>query len=98
MPSQVDAGVKCLHFHIDLHSGRGETEVDFLNGAVVRFGEKAGVTYPGKSNIKRDFAGYVRRRLDAVKLRPPPGDVLEQIISWMIFHGEYHRLSANNSR
>ena len=33
-------------FHIDLHSARGKTEVDFLNGAVVRAGEKAGLATP----------------------------------------------------
>jgi len=33
-------------FHIDLHSGRGRTEVRFLNGAVVRYGEQQGVPTP----------------------------------------------------
>jgi 2-dehydropantoate 2-reductase len=33
-------------FHIDLHSGRGKSEVDYLHGAVVRAGEKAGVPTP----------------------------------------------------
>jgi 2-dehydropantoate 2-reductase len=27
-------------FHIDLHQGRGTSEVDFLNGAVVRAGDR----------------------------------------------------------
>ncbi|MHB1120611.1 MAG: ketopantoate reductase family protein [Bellilinea sp.] len=39
-------GGKMPSFHIDLHSGRGQTEVDFLNGAVVRFGEQFGVQTP----------------------------------------------------
>jgi 2-dehydropantoate 2-reductase len=30
-------------FHIDLYSGRGKSEVDYLNGAVVRAGERANV-------------------------------------------------------
>jgi 2-dehydropantoate 2-reductase len=33
-------GDKMPSFHIDLHSGRGLSEVDYLNGAVVRFGER----------------------------------------------------------
>ena len=33
-------------FHIDLHSGRGLSEVDYLNGAVVRFGERHNVPAP----------------------------------------------------
>ena len=39
-------GEKMPSFHIDLHGGRGLSEVDYLNGAVVRFGNKAGVPTP----------------------------------------------------
>jgi len=36
-------GAKMPSFHIDLHSGRGKSEVDYLHGAVVRAGEKHNV-------------------------------------------------------
>jgi 2-dehydropantoate 2-reductase len=39
-------GEKMPSFHIDLYSGRGKSEVDFLNGAVVRFGQRVGVATP----------------------------------------------------
>jgi len=39
-------GGKMPSFHIDLHSGRGNSEVDYLHGAVVRAGEKTGVPAP----------------------------------------------------
>lgn len=39
-------GGKMPSFHIDLHAGRGQTEVDFLNGAVVRFGERLSIPTP----------------------------------------------------
>lgn len=39
-------GKKMPSFHIDLESGRGKSEVEYLNGAVVRFGQKAGVPAP----------------------------------------------------
>ena len=39
-------GAKMPSFHIDLHSGRGKSEVDFLHGAVVRAGAKARVPTP----------------------------------------------------
>jgi 2-dehydropantoate 2-reductase len=39
-------GGKMPSFHIDLHSGRGKSEVEWLNGAVVRYGEKSGVPAP----------------------------------------------------
>ncbi|MFH2102206.1 MAG: 2-dehydropantoate 2-reductase [Chloroflexota bacterium] len=39
-------GGKMPSFHIDLHSGRGRSEVDWLNGAVVQQGELTGVPTP----------------------------------------------------
>jgi 2-dehydropantoate 2-reductase len=39
-------GAKMPSFHIDLHSGRGKSEVEYLHGEVVRAGEKFGVTTP----------------------------------------------------
>ena len=39
-------GGKMPSFHIDLHSGRGQSEVGYLHGAVVRHGEAAGVATP----------------------------------------------------
>ena len=39
-------GSKMPSFHIDLHSGRGKSEVDFLHGAIVRAGKKTGVLTP----------------------------------------------------
>ncbi|MCB0158315.1 MAG: hypothetical protein KDD83_09310, partial [Caldilineaceae bacterium] len=37
---------KMPSLHIDLHSGKGKSEVGWLNGAVVRAGEEAGVATP----------------------------------------------------
>ena len=39
-------GQKMPSFHIDLHSGRGKSEVDYLNGAVVRFGQRLHIPTP----------------------------------------------------
>ncbi len=39
-------GKKMPSFHMDLHSGRGKSEVDYLNGAVVRFGESLNIPTP----------------------------------------------------
>jgi len=39
-------GAKMPSFHIDLHSGRRKSEVTYLHGAVVRAGEKYGVSTP----------------------------------------------------
>lgn len=39
-------GEKMPSFHIDLYGGRGKSEVEYLNGAVVRFGEAVNVSAP----------------------------------------------------
>lgn len=39
-------GGKMPSFHIDLYNGRGKSEVNYLNGAVVRYGEELGVPTP----------------------------------------------------
>ena len=39
-------GGKMPSFHIDLHTGRGKSEVEFLHGAVVREGERVGIPTP----------------------------------------------------
>lgn len=46
-------GNKMPSFHIDLHSGKKESEVDFLNGAVSRFGIKCGVQTPVNDTLTR---------------------------------------------
>jgi 2-dehydropantoate 2-reductase len=44
-------GMKMPSFHIDLHHGRGKSEVDYLNGAVVRFGKRLGINTPVNSSF-----------------------------------------------
>ena len=39
-------GGKMPSLHIDLHSGKGRSEVDWLNGAVVRLGKQVGLATP----------------------------------------------------
>ena len=39
-------GTKMPSFHIDLYAGHGNSEVDYLNGAVVRFGEEVKIQTP----------------------------------------------------
>lgn len=39
-------GAKMPSFHIDLHAGQSRIEVDYLNGAVVRFGQRLGIPTP----------------------------------------------------
>jgi 2-dehydropantoate 2-reductase len=47
-------------FHIDLHGGRGQSEVDYLNGAVVRFGESTGVPTPANRLLNQTLLSLTR--------------------------------------
>jgi len=53
-------GKKMPSFHIDLHSGRGSSEVDYLNGAVIRAGEKMGIPTPANKIITETLLQLTR--------------------------------------
>ena len=57
-------GGKMPSFHIDLHSGRGHSEVDYLNGAVVRFGEQAGVHTPVNAFLNQTLLDLTSGKLE----------------------------------
>jgi 2-dehydropantoate 2-reductase len=50
-------GAKMPSFHIDLYSGRKQSEVVFLNGAVVRFGQRLGVPTPVNQVLTQTLTG-----------------------------------------
>jgi 2-dehydropantoate 2-reductase len=56
-------GGKMPSFHIDLHSGRGQSEVEHLNGAVVRHGEAAGVETPVNRVLTETLSALTRREI-----------------------------------
>lgn len=55
LASQVGGGRgdKMPSFHIDLHSGRGQSEVGYLNGAIVRKGEVLGIPTPANHMLEQ---------------------------------------------
>ncbi len=53
-------GGKMPSFHIDLHAGRGKSEVEWLNGAVVRYGEKSGVPTPVNKQLTGILSALTR--------------------------------------
>lgn len=69
-------GEKMPSFHIDLHSGRGRSEVDFLNGAVVRFGKQAGVPTPVNQWLNDTLLGMVRGELPVEEYSHQPEKLL----------------------
>jgi 2-dehydropantoate 2-reductase len=56
-------GGKMPSFYIDLHSGRGKSEVDFLNGAVVRHGERLGIHTPVNQFLNETLLALTRGEL-----------------------------------
>jgi 2-dehydropantoate 2-reductase len=65
-------GGKMPSFHIDLYSGRGQSEVGYLNGAVVRHGEQVGVPTPVNRLLTETLLALTRGEilLDAYALQP----------------------------
>jgi 2-dehydropantoate 2-reductase len=56
-------GAKMPSFHIDLHTGRGKSEVDALNGAVVRAGERLGTPTPANRLLTETLLALTEGRL-----------------------------------
>ncbi len=56
-------GAKMPSFHIDLYYGRGKSEVDWLNGAVVRASQQIGITAPVNSLANRSTNETNQRRI-----------------------------------
>ncbi len=56
-------GEKMPSLHIDLHAGRSQSEVSYLNGAVVRFGERYGIPTPTNRLLNDLLLNLVRGEL-----------------------------------
>jgi 2-dehydropantoate 2-reductase len=72
-------GGKMPSFHIDLHSGRGQTEVDYLNGAVVRFGEQAGIPTPVNHLLNDTLQKLMLEELDRAIFAHHPEQLIERL-------------------
>jgi 2-dehydropantoate 2-reductase len=72
-------GGKLPSFHIDLHSGRGRSEVDWLNGAVVRFGEQAGVPAPVNRLLTETLLALTHAEIPLTEFNRQPEKLLALI-------------------
>jgi 2-dehydropantoate 2-reductase len=65
-------GGKMPSFHIDLHSGRGQSEVEYLHGAVVRSGIETGIPTPVNRLLTNTLLALTRKEipLDAYAGQP----------------------------
>jgi 2-dehydropantoate 2-reductase len=74
-------GGKMPSFHIDLHAGRGKSEVGWLNGAVVRYGEKFGVPTPVNKQLTEILLALTRGEIPLTAYSHQPEKFLGKVNS-----------------
>lgn len=60
-------GGKMPSLHIDLFNGKRKSEVDWLNGAVVRWGKKYGIATPVNQSIYENLSNIVEKKIPRVE-------------------------------
>ena len=72
-------GNKMPSFHIDFHSGSGKSEVEYLNGAVVRIGQSVGVEAPVNQMLTETLTLLTEGKLSAADFDHNPGQLLKRL-------------------
>jgi 2-dehydropantoate 2-reductase len=72
-------GSKMPSFHIDLHAGRGQSEVDYLNGAIVRAGLRLGLPTPVNQILTDTLLNLTTGALQIEEFAHQPGRLLEKV-------------------
>ena len=72
-------GAKMPSFHIDLHSGRGKSEVEYLHGAVVRAGEKFGVPTPVNKVLTETLVALTNKEIPLDEFARQPEKLLLKV-------------------
>ncbi len=71
-------GNKMPSFHIDLHSGRGKSEVDYLHGEVVRAGGKFNVPTPVNKMLTDTLLALVRKEIPLDEFAKKPEKLIQR--------------------
>lgn len=74
-------GNKMPSFHIDLYSGRGKSEVEYLNGAVVREGKKLGIPAPVNELLANTLLALTRKEIPLEEFANQPAKLLNKLSS-----------------
>ncbi len=72
-------GGKMPSFHIDLHSGRGKSEVEYLHGAVVRAGEKFNVPTPVNKVLTETLVALTNKEIPLEEFAHKPKKLLAKV-------------------
>lgn len=74
-------GDKMPSFHIDLHSDRGKSEVEYLHGEVVRAGEKFHVPTPVNKMLTETLLALTRKEIPLDEYSHKPEKLVDKIKS-----------------
>ena len=74
-------GAKMPSFHIDLYSGRGKSEVQYLHGAVVRAGERINVATPVNKFLTDTLMSLIRKEIPLEEYAHQPEKLLSRLSS-----------------
>jgi 2-dehydropantoate 2-reductase len=66
-------------FHIDLHSGRGQSEVEYLHGAVARAGQMLGIPTPVNKALAETLLKLTRREVPLEEYAHQPEKLLSLV-------------------
>lgn len=77
--ARAGRGGKMPSFHIDLHSGKGRTEVRWLHGAVARHGAERGVPTPVNQTLTETLEALSAGKLNKEGFRRKPEALLRLI-------------------
>ncbi|MCQ3936198.1 MAG: 2-dehydropantoate 2-reductase [Chloroflexi bacterium] len=72
-------GGKMPSFHIDLHSGRGKSEVEYLHGAVVREGAARGIPTPVNKVLTETLLALTHREIPLEEFAGKPEKLLAKL-------------------
>jgi len=72
-------GAKMPSFYIDLHAGRGKSEVTYLHGAVLRAGEKYGVATPVNKLLTETLLALTSGAIPLTEFAHQPQKFLEKL-------------------
>jgi len=72
-------GGKMPSFHIDLHNGRGKSEVEYLHGEVVRAGEKCNVPTPVNKILTETLVALTKKEIPLEEYAHKPEKLLSKV-------------------
>lgn len=72
-------GAKMPSFHIDLHSGRGKSEVEYLHGEVVRSGRECNVATPVNKVLTETLLALTNKEISLEEFAHKPERLLAKI-------------------